>query len=186
MNHNLTPIPAVASQERAVYRPYYNEDNARSLQSLYELVFNDRQSYFISSAQAQCSPSALHNKLLYGIKWLAENGSEQEKFSTIRKHIVFRRSQDGVTIVWNTVASILNKVQPQAVAKQTDQTRNWFDQFCDWARTAKDLDVFDSTLVYGGKLDLAESDEVALIKFCAPLGMELEVDRTLGKFRAMR
>jgi hypothetical protein len=183
---NFTPIPITDEQAHAVYRPYYSESNGMGLKPLFDGLIDSQQSCMLLSEQVKCAPSSLHSKLLYAIKWLSENHAEKEKYENFRKKVVFKRTPRGVNIVFkSSLPTLSQQITPIAIATEIKKLA-WLDMFMAWTGAAKELDVFDSAVVFGGTVNIDTESEQALIKICAPLGIELELNKELGKFRAMR
>jgi hypothetical protein len=60
------------------------------------------------------------------------------------------------------------------------------ERFVDWVTAAQAGDMFDSIVYFGGIVTITNEDEQALIKLGAQLVLELDINKELGKFRAMR
>jgi len=172
------------------YRPYYTEENARTVQPIFDRLIVNTRSVFYSSESTGVAPSTLHSKLLYGINWLCENGDSvaRLKYTDLRRVISFKRLPHGVNIIVNAqkqmLANLAN-VTPQAIASAS-LTDNWMDTFTKWLESAKELDQFDSLAQFGGVVEITPESESALVKLCAQLGCELDLKRSEGCFRVMR
>lgn len=183
---NITPVPLSEAEQKQTYRPYYSEDNAMSLKSIFDNLISQPSNYFFSAVQAQCSPSTLNSKFLYAIKWLCDNHSEKEKYRALRERILIRRTGTGVNIVFREERPMLSSILTATMVADNTVKLSWFDTFVKWTTTAKEFDVFDSYQVFSGVVEITDSEEQALIKLCAPLGIELDVQKDAGKFKAMR
>ncbi len=187
--NNLTPLPP--QQTASVYRPYYTEANSLLIKPIIDELIQNPRSVQYASAQLGCSSATLSNKFIYGIKYLRENGEEaaRDKYRLFSAQFSVKRTSIGIQITYkpggqrmssNTLATASSTLATAQVAI------SWMDTFTDWLSRAKELDQFDSELVYGGRVQITETDEQTLIKLCAQIGSELDCQRGEGKFRVMR
>ena len=160
-------------------RPYYNQRNALSVKGIFDDYLSNPRTLLVPASQG--SISTLYNKVVYGIKWLAEKSAEGQKYAELRARIGIKPTANGIVIKAKTGVP---PVQAVAVADVIGIT--WFDRFKEWMASAKAGEMFDSTLFYGGVIQITPDDENALIRICAQANLELEVNQAEGKFRAMR
>jgi hypothetical protein len=184
----LTPIDVANAITEAggtnPQRPYFTERTANLVQPMLDEIAAAKQSYFISAKSVECSASALHNKLNDGLRWLIHYHPDSAHYRELRACLKFRRLLHGVEVIYAEPTQYGTRaMQPIAhsLAKQ-----NYLDTFLAWTQTAKELDVFDSKEHFSGSIPITDEDQTALIKVCASLGIELDLNKANGTFRAMR
>ena len=191
----LKPVdPAELMQSVGVYarrRAYYNERTSRKMQPLYDQIIAAKQSFIASASDFACSPGTLVNMINGTLSWLRENSPavEAEKYSYLRKCITLKQHDNGVLISYAEPVERNVRIMPVAIAQTSDSggaTVSWFDKFVSWATTAREFEKFDSMKTFGGVVEITSEHEAALVKFCAQLGLELNVVRAQGRFEAMK
>lgn len=185
----LTPLPP--QLDSTVYRPYYTEANSLLVKPIIDGLIESPRSVQYAASQLNCSAATLMNKFIYGIKYLRENGTEQEqeKYRLFSAQFSVKRTKIGIQLTYKPNAvklssSLLATTGKTLAAVSISET--WMDTFTEWLGRAKELDTFDSELIYGGRIPLDGPAEHTLIKLCAQIGAELDCNKEEGKFRVMR
>lgn len=166
------------------YRPYFTERNALKVKAVLDEVYKAEASFFASCAAFKCSASALHTKLNDGLNWLRIHHADKVKYQSLRDCVKFRRISTGVNILWERKETYSTKAL--APLAHDEVTKSWFDIFTSWLMSAKECDVFDSVAKLGGKVQITDEEEIALIRSCATLGAELDLHKDAGTFKVMR
>tara|TARA_R110000868_G_scaffold39869_4_gene138436 strand:- start:13282 stop:13857 length:576 start_codon:yes stop_codon:yes gene_type:complete len=183
---NLVPVD-IDESASSTHRPYYTEFNALAVKPIFDSLIANNKSVFYSASQAGCSNSTLHSKLLYGIKWLCDNDANKEAYKDLKKKIFFKKVPAGIQIRFDTTKMMLaNLAEVGKVVREDSANTRWMDTFTSWIGTAKELDVFDSEKILGGRVDINDEAEMALIKVCAQLGCELDCKKSDGTFIVMK
>lgn len=166
----------------STYRPYFTENNANSVKHIFDTYLSDPRHTLVPASHSGYSVRTLYNRLWSGLKWLSERGLEPEKYKTLKDSISLRQTESGILILPKKTLRDLTSI---AVVDDNEK-KKWFDKFVEWCGKAKENDLFDSYLFYGGVLSITDDDEKALIKFCAQTNVELDLNKKEGKFKAMR
>jgi hypothetical protein len=179
-----TPIdPATLGITRSTYRPYYTPRNGIAVKNILDQFAASPKTTLIP-VQGGASARTLYNRVIYGCKWLAECHSEAAKYKAIRDSIRFRQTDRGVLLLPRDLE--VAPITATPVSELDTKPTSWLDKFVEWVTTATEGQILDSVLYYGGILTITDGDEQALIKLGAQMGLELEIDKQHGKFRAMR
>lgn len=170
------------------YRPYYNERNALSLKPKFDQLLGARQSCVITD---RCSMSTLQTKLNDGLKWLClEWSGDREPYLLLRQLVTFRRFEQHIECVLKSEDTKSLVVRNEAIVMTPiadDATKvTWLDTFAEWLGVAKEMAIFDSLTVYKGAIRINPEDEIALVRLCAPLGAELDINPNKQSFRVAR
>lgn len=176
---DLTQLQTVSSS----YRPYYTEKNALAVKGVFDTYLASPKPLLIP-LQGGVTIRTLYSQVTYGVKWLAERHADRAKYTGLRQSIRIKQTDRGILIAPKT--SSATPITSTAVSTLDTNPKSWMERFVDWVTAAQAGDMFDSIVYFGGIVTITNEDEQALIKLGAQLGLELDINKELGKFRAMR
>jgi len=174
------PPPATA-----VYRPYYTEKNAITLKAVFDDLIANPRNAFIDASEEGIGVSTLQNRILYGLLWLVENSDPEGKYKKFKNEYSTKRTAGGVLIQQKNSVRMLVPAKLVAIASSEVQ-KSWLQVFTEWTTAAVDMEVFDSKERFGGKIEITNDGEAALVKLGAQLGLEMDISKETGSFKAMR
>lgn len=187
-DQNITPLALssllpVAKGATNAYRPYYSEVHGLSMQPVFDSLADSKVSTTINPLAFGISASTLHSKLNDALAWLIDNHPEKEKYITVRDCYKFGRRVNAIVVTYKAQDGKFG--QPIFMAPAVTET-SWFLVFTAWLTTATENDIFDSESRFGGVIKISPEQEMSVIKLCASVGAELEMDRDNGKFKVAK
>lgn len=184
----LQTLTSIPEADPSPYRPYFNQKNADKMRPVFDDILANPRNVFLSCADNDgVSVSTLQNRILYALRFLDEQGIEP-KYRELRSQITTRRRSEplGVVIIYKASTLAVKPAVSVSISLHKEDGKHWFEEFTEWVNLAKPLELFDSLQQFSGIVEITEEYEKALIKLGAQTGMELDINRGNGSFRAMR
>ena len=175
--------PTQLTSLASTYRPYYTERNALSVKGVFDTYFASPKPTLVP-IQGSITIRTLYNKVTYGLKWLADRSNDRAKYQAIRASIRMKQTDRGILL--SPKSTDLGCLTSNPVSSLDTNPTSWVERFIDWVTNAKTGEIFDSLTYFNGVVNVSNEDEQALIKLGAQLGLEMDINKEQGKFRAMR
>lgn len=190
-DQNINPLavsallPALAASTVA-YRPYYSSVHAANMKPVLLKLDADKQSVVINPLAFGISASSLHSKLNDSLAWLVDNDEDKEGFARIRRCFKFGRRVNAIVVTYQPSKDTGVVSMSEAFTPISGEATGWFNKVIEWLGSASEHEILDSVGRFGGLLKITTEEETGLIKLCASVGAELDMDKVGGKFRIAR
>lgn len=176
----ITPDDLPFKKQQPKIRWTYSQINADEIRPIFDEMIRSNKNMEIMVVKTGYKIDVLQTKCSDALKWLKENGSEEDKqkYSKLRSSIKIGKSDDNTRIVMYFRGNLI------AAIGQILQGKNPIEVVKDWVSNAQANDIFDSRQRISDNVKLSEAQREQLTTLCAELGLELEI--TDNDFRVMK